>query len=382
MTQLSKPSSRSTSSLLHRILSAPDLVRQIQSLPAPALLQIIRRIGLEDCTELLALASGEQLARLVDEDLWVKTGNKEQFDTRRFSTWLLVLEEMGHSRAGQKLSELDEDFLSLAFSHYFYVLELDSVNFLRVRVQGDQWEDERLEKILGGFHQLEIGEYLVLGKPSAPWESLEPLLLALDEADSRLLGRVLHRLAIAGEAKADREGGLFEVLSSEEMLEGDASFAREQRRTRDGFVAHSDAVAFLEWVRATPTETILSGPDPVSTAYFREYEGLVLGAAPDRSTPPLFQELLEEEIEGQPLRLAGAISPLAAYLSSLPQEESRRFLMELNFLSQVLMQTETLRGGPLRPGEAADRVSKCCEAGLTKAGGKNLSAVQLFALGR
>lgn len=385
MTQPSKLRPRSTATLLHQILSAPDLLQQVQSLPAPTLLKLVNKIGLEDSGEILALASTSQLNRMVDEDLWKSDGKKEKFDPRRFLIWLQLLEEMGYARAGARLSEMDEDFLTLALSHYLFVLDLEAMSFLRVQVTGDSWEDDRLEKILESYHTHEFGEHLALAKPHAPWDTLHPLLLALEEADSSMLGRILQRLALAGEAKAEREGGLFEVLSSEEMLEGDAGFARDQRRTRDGFVPASDAAAFVAWIKSTPKEKIaaMNGPDPVSRAYLRDYEGLVIAPAAaqaNSSIPPLFLDLLEEE--AKPTRLLiGTSSPFQALLASLSPEEHERYLLELNFLAQVVMQTEQQRGDALRPTEAADRVLNRCELGLAYIKGEKRSPVLLYALG-
>ena len=48
--------------VLNHLLAAPDILTQIQSLPAPTLLKLVHRIGLEDSSEILALASGEQLS--------------------------------------------------------------------------------------------------------------------------------------------------------------------------------------------------------------------------------------------------------------------------------------------------------------------------------
>jgi hypothetical protein len=359
-------------------------MQQIQNLPAPTLLKVVRRIGLEDSAELLALASTEQLTRMLDEDLWRNTGKQERFDAARFSRWLGVLEEMGYARAAEKLGEMDEDFLALALGHFLFVLEAEAVQFLRINVQGDSWEDDRLEKILELYHTHEFADFLVLAKSHSPWESLLPLLLALEEQDSSLLARVLQRLALAGERRSEREGGLYEVLTSEEMLEGDAEFSREQRRTRDGFVPVSDAVAFLGWIKATDREELLAmnGRDPVSRAYFRDYAGLLLKPRKERAAPaplhPLLQELLEETQPTVPL-LENS-SSFSSRIAGLPGGERERWLMELNFLAQVVLQTAK---GPLRAAEAADQVVRACEKGLRILGNKPgpSSPIQLFSLG-
>src|SRR5215813_12198339 len=71
------------------------------------------RCGLEDCGELVALATPEQLTRVFDLDLWraEKPGRDEQFDADRFGVWLEVLMESGASLA-QKLATMDADLVT------------------------------------------------------------------------------------------------------------------------------------------------------------------------------------------------------------------------------------------------------------------------------
>ena len=56
--------------LLARICDTPHLARAVAQLPAQLLHGVIQRVGLEDCGELLALATTEQLSAVFDLDLW------------------------------------------------------------------------------------------------------------------------------------------------------------------------------------------------------------------------------------------------------------------------------------------------------------------------
>ncbi len=376
-----------TASLLNRILQTTALVHEIQALPAHSLLTLVNKVGLEDSGELLALATTAQLTRMIDEDLWRQqnAGGAEEFSFERLTVWLSVLEELGPGLASEKLSELDEDFLCYAFGHYLHCLELEALQFMLVNVQGDQWQDARLENLLESHNTQEIGEFLVLAKATAPWDLLLSLLLALDDTDTSLCGRLLRRLCAATEEKAEKEGGLFEVLSGEEMLESDARFSRQQRRSGDGFVPAEDAIAFREWLRVTPVEKIreMKGRDPVSRAYFREYKGEVLlgsaGAGPAKSDALL--KLLAEngDAKSTPIFLEGGYSgALGSLAASLKPEDRARLLMDLNFLAQVLMLTEP---DTTRPSEAAEKVLIACEAGLKKLAGST-NAIQLFCVGK
>lgn len=384
------PRPSTTVSLLNRILETPDLVTHIQNLPAHSLLTLVNKVGLEDSCELLALATTAQLTRMVDEDLWKQSSSnqKEEFNPDRLSVWLRTLEEMGSKLAAEKLSEMDEDFLAYAFGHYLHCLELEALQFMLVNVQGDSWQDSRLESVLESHNTQELGEYLVLAKATAPWDTLQSLLLSLDEVDTSLCRRLLMRLCAATEEKSEKEGGLFEVLSGEEMLESDASFSRHQRRTGDGFVPAEDALAFMDWAKATPVEKLLElkGRDPVSRSYFREYKGEVLEQAVRSECNALHKLLGDEEVpdsrQRAPLLEGKTASAWIQSLAKLGPEEKERFLLDLNFLTQCVLLTEKT-DEPLRQKEAAELVIQCCEAGHKLLPTHSpLNAIQLFCLGR
>ncbi len=92
--------------LLNRLLEDPELAPTLRALPAPALRQVILRVGLEDAGELIALASLEQLREVFDEDLWrsAQPGQDEAFDAARFAVWLEVLLEGGEALVADRLA--------------------------------------------------------------------------------------------------------------------------------------------------------------------------------------------------------------------------------------------------------------------------------------
>src|SRR5262249_53018060 len=72
--------------LLERILDTPHLPQVVPRLKPELLHRLIERCGLEDCGELVALATPDQLSRVFDLDLWRagQPGLDEQFDAERF----------------------------------------------------------------------------------------------------------------------------------------------------------------------------------------------------------------------------------------------------------------------------------------------------------
>ena len=108
-------------SLLDRILDTPHLARVVPRLQPELLHRVIQTCGLEDCGDLVALATPDQLARIFDLDLWrtAQPGLDEKFDADRFGVWLEVMGESGATVAAQKLAEMDVDLVIAGHAHRF-----------------------------------------------------------------------------------------------------------------------------------------------------------------------------------------------------------------------------------------------------------------------
>ena len=91
--------------------------------------RVIQSCGLEDCGELVALATPDQLARIFDLDLWraAQPGLDEQFDADRFGVWLEVLVESGATVAAQKLAEMDVDLVIAGLAQHARVFDRAAV---------------------------------------------------------------------------------------------------------------------------------------------------------------------------------------------------------------------------------------------------------------
>ena len=56
--------------LLERLLKTPDLPTIVPRLEPEVLHRVIEACGLEDCAEFVALATPQQLARVLEADIW------------------------------------------------------------------------------------------------------------------------------------------------------------------------------------------------------------------------------------------------------------------------------------------------------------------------
>jgi hypothetical protein len=351
------------------LLEDPDLVGDVHALPTESLLHLIRYVGLEDAAELAEFATVAQLEALFDEELWRSQtpGEDERFDDERFALWLSILLEAGERSVAEKLASLPEDLVTLGLGRRLIVVDLDE---LAVELS-DAGEDADLtEKALDGALCHEFDQYRVIARRHDGWDGVLGVLLALDTHDRATLERLLERLsALSSEYIADN-GGLYEVLTSEEMLEADVAGAREDRRARAGFVAPSSARSFLRLAEITPLSelTVARDRDPITRAYFRELAPM----RPARNKAPrstrLRALLREAESERRAVkRLPGSrrvlfIQAMQELAEASPALYSTR-LEELAYVTNVLL-SGAPDGARLRPVDAAELAVATVDAGL------------------
>ncbi len=404
---------QSTASLLAVLLDAPDLVRQVQALPGPAVVDLVQRVGLEDGSELIALLTTDQLTELLDEVLWDASapGADETFAPERFLTWLEVMLEAGEDFAADRCAELSEDLLTLAVSRLALVLDLVEV----AAAATDQGDGELVEKALDSCQHQELAEYFLVAREPEGWDALVTVLLGLDARHGDLLERILHRAWGVAHEQLDDAGGLYELLTELDVLEIDAAAEREDRRAALGYVAPAAARAFLKLASQRSAVSELAIEDPLTSAYFRELRlpgpSATAGATGRRGAGPV------SRVQSRKLLNSGALaspdpsaigtdwravlatqpqSSKSAALGPTPDGASRagdlrewlveladlspsrhaRMLDELAYLGNVLVAGETSRGRPWRALEAIERALDVCQRGLERLPGP-CSAAQL-----
>nr|HOO91774.1 DUF6178 family protein [Syntrophales bacterium] len=269
------PKFKQTGELLHHILDLPELPAIVEHLDSGVLTKLIRHIGLEESAQIVSLATTEQLKAVLDEDLWRSEipGRDEMFDAERFSLWLEIMMENGSTFAARKIRELDEDLLVLGLCRLVLVVG----NHDPALLFDDDWEPDNgsvLEKVLDGSLNQEFGDYLVIAKRESNWDTVCALMTELDESDYDMLVHLLDRCrSICGEYIEDN-GGLYHVLTADEMLEEDVSSERRERREGRGFVTPTSAAVFLNQIRSTTLQEIVAAKtvDAVTRAYFRASE--------------------------------------------------------------------------------------------------------------
>jgi len=355
--------------LLSQLLEDPELAPALRALPAPALRQVILRVGLEDAGELVAVSTLEQLREVFDEDLWrsARPGEDEAFDAARFAVWLEVLLEGGEAFVADRLAELSEDFLVFAVSRLVRVLDVAVLTAWAT----DPREGDLLDNVVETQPCQELDEYLIVSRTEWGWGAVLTTLLAIDERHPDLLRAVLGRCATATHDEVRSAGELHTALRGEELLLEDARAEREERRAERGYVSPADARAFLALARTAP-----EGPeeDPITRAHFRELKAVVAAgraAAPAAALsppPPLRQLLAEAGVEAEAPETAPAPGSLfRRTLAELHERDPRahqRLVEELAYLANVLIAGDTSAAHSWRPVEAAERALELCDEGL------------------
>jgi hypothetical protein len=391
--KLTGPAPLSARALLARILEQPNLVAAVQALPAPALGKLINHVGLEDAGEIVALATSEQIRHIFDDDLWrsPRPGQDEAFDADRFALWLEIMLEAGEAFAAQRLAELPEDLVTLALARQVLVINIEEMAVTMSNRRSD--DDVLLEKALESCLCEEIGEYRIIARRHEGWDAILGVLLALDRDHHAYLARVLDRCCYAAAEYIEENGGLYDVLTSEEMLEADAAAEREDRRAEQGYISPSSAASFLALARTTELDEIVRARerDPITKAYFRELGphasqvgtpakgGAAAADAPDaREAVKLVELLLEAEVlpkaqaralleaprSGQGDKPEGLLTQALRRLAARAAGDHARRMAELAFLANVLAAGCSIAERAFRPAEAARAAVAVCNLGL------------------
>lgn len=378
--------------LLARILEDPGLVAAVQALEPRVLGRLIQHVGLEDSGDLVSLATTEQLKRIFDEDLWRSQGpgKDETFDAARFALWLEVMLEAGEDFTAQKLADLPEDLVTLALLRHILVINVDE---LAIEMEGRGEDNGLVEKALDGCLYQEFDQFQVIAKRHDGWDAIVSVLAALDRNRHDLLQRILERCCYLSSEYVEENGGLYDVLTSEEMLESDLAAEREEQRAREGFIAPSAAASFLGLARVTDLHDIIESreADPITKAYFRALEPTPEPPQKGRKPSPLALETAEEATrlaaliehldeaevprETRPKLLAGGVTSRSPRMDSLfkravvelyardPELHSRR-MDELSYLANVLVAGCRFARRQFRPLEAIEAVVATCNLGL------------------
>lgn len=370
-------------SLLVRLLHTPDLAKVVPRLPPGVLHGVIQRCGLEDCSELVALVTPEQLARVLDVDIWRarSPGVDEAFDADRFGLWLEVLVQAGAPVAAEKLLGLDIELVVAGLSQLLTVSDQASVSSFTT-LDGEL-APGRMPK-QGEF--AEIGGYVIKPRSQSSWDALVELLAFLGAERPEYFHRLMRRCV--GLSSGPREAdGLHDLLETREQDLFDLGTDREARRELQGYLTPAQSRAFLQDARGCRLDADQPPPSPVARAYFRAIESAErddphttkgsAGALPasgdaeagDLDAPAMAAvvEILQDSgllVQPRALLHAPDAAPSRLALIEAYVESHTESPLELAFLANAIVAGCTLQDRAFTSPEAADAAVATCQLGL------------------
>jgi len=213
--------------LLDRILSTPCLANVVPRLQPELIHRVIQRCGLEDCSELVALATPEQLERVFDLDLWraARPGRDEQFDADRFGVWLEVLAEAGANVAARKIAEMDAGIVTAGFAQHLRVYDRAAVSRYTTT---DGLEVAEAVGRKDGF-TCEVGGYIAVAQRRDSWEAIVAVLTALANDHQHCFEHVMSGCRARSNSRPEIDG-LHNLLDAGDQAMFNVAADREQRR--------------------------------------------------------------------------------------------------------------------------------------------------------
>ncbi len=302
-----------------------------------------------------------------------------------------MLAELGPEVAARKLVDMDFDFVTAAVSRLVLVLDEELAILQSAAAElGSEYEDldvdALLEGALGRGSSHELGGYTIVARRAESWDALVSVLASLDHVHHHFFARLMRRCARLSTEYIVDNGGLYDVLSSDEQVVADISAAREDRREAAGYVTPPQATAFLKLARAPRAGAALV-VDPLTASYSRELAARSKArresSGPGDSAPPT--DALEQEIREflssveDPAEPRGLLPPLLSSGEGQRLSHVRRHLLrlqehdaaaytrcteELAYLANVLVSGCSFRCHRFRPVEAADAALAVCNLGL------------------
>jgi hypothetical protein len=371
--------------VLARILDTPNLERVIPRLQPELLHRVIQSCGLEDCGELVALATPEQLGRIFDLDLWrpAQPGMDEQFDGERFGVWLEVLAELGDSTAAKKLAEMDADLVIAGLAQHARVFDGAMVTPYRT-TDGVEITANREP---GHGYTSEIGGYRLVAKRTDSWEAIVAILISLDAEHPEYFHRVMSGCRALSNVGFELDG-LHEVLADEERQSVfDMAVDREERRDEQGYVTPAQARAFLQMSRELKLGSEEMPPaNPIARAHLRSpvphsvpKDTFEMRPQDSEAAAGLVDVLLEAGIIAPPPRALlggsqdqtsddkGRLRRIQSHMQSVFDLDQAAYIRrndELTYIANTLMSGCSFQGRPFTAQEAWDAAVAVCNLGL------------------
>jgi len=370
--------------LLERLLTTPDLAKIVPRLEPEVLHRVIQACGLEDCGEFVALATPEQLGRVLDADIWRtgKPGTDEELDPDRFGLWLTVLMQSGAAVAAAKLVGLDIELVIAGLARHIAVFDYAAASSYTT-LDGELAPGRRAHDGLVS----ELGGYVIEAGRTSAWDAIVEILTFVETERPEYFHRVMRGCVQLSNGLRE-EDGFHDLLDDRAQDMFDLASDRESRREQRGYVAPAQAHAFLREARDLRLDDDRPPRSAIARAYLRAIESTI---AESSATPSATDETLEDsrrhtasqsEADGvaavfEVLEEAGLLTtrPRALLGGADRQPSGLSFIQahgaghpaseeELAYVANTILAGCSIQGRPFTAREASDCAGAICNLGL------------------
>jgi hypothetical protein len=207
------------------IIEAADGTELVQRLPSQEIYLLFKELGAEDCTELLAMTSTEQMMIFFDLDFW----RDEEFLPDSALQWLAMLLETGEDNVLRTARELDFDLLTVLLQKFITITRgLESLTDEDALAEGRlerlydmDFRDSESAKIVGMFldilYRHDRDFYIGLMESTRNEIPAEVEEIALENRRGRLLDRGFPDPLEALSVFSPIDAGIFERRSESKI---------------------------------------------------------------------------------------------------------------------------------------------------------------------
>jgi hypothetical protein len=174
------------------LLEAPDLEAAVRALPGDELYYVLHEIGLAEGAEILASATSQQLAVVLDFGIW----ERDQLNPAAYGEWLTAIASAPFERIGRWMKGIDSELLGLILRRGADIYDL---------TQGDPPEEPQgtFYPTPDGFFVLDVRVSPVVDDGPDPARALIALVDALYRTDHEFARRMI--VGAIGELDAELE---------------------------------------------------------------------------------------------------------------------------------------------------------------------------------
>lgn len=290
----------------------------------------MRQRGLDQCVDLIEVATTEQLNAILDLDLWSAplAGQGEQFDADRFGEWLEALVGHGAATAARVVERLDVHLAATGLSRFVRVF--DPGVLMPTAPSDDEPREGGLFEANGAA--AEIGGYVVQARREDAWDAIVELLAVLSADRAACFNAIMQECRRLSNGSREPDG-LDDLLDAPDQSLHDLGRERDDRRAERGFGTWADARAFLAAARERPPSG--RSQDPAAVAKLRP-----AGDGP------------------------GGLRPLIEYLLRHHPDAYFARGRELAFLANAFVAGCRLRASSFTPSQAVQAAVATCNLGL------------------